>query len=418
MRAWWTIAVFFLAAVISYTDRLILSSLVDPIKESLHLSDSAVSLLQGVAFVLVYVVAGLFLGRLADRRRRLPVLIFGSVVWCAGTVGCGLATSFGALFAARLTVGIGEAALAPAAVSIVADLFPPERRGLALSIFMLGFAIGGPISITVGSVVLSWADSGAFASLPVIGALEPWRMTLVLIGTAGFAAPLLFFTLEEPARRSTPAAASIGAMWNSLAAARRALIPTYLAMGLLSIGDYALFSWMPSVLSRRFGMPPAEVGQFFGSISITASALGCVLAGIGSDATARRSGTRGRLRFSLLASVLAAVGVTLVLPNHVSHSLLALGLWTFFSALGAISAVAALQSLIPHEHRGIGMGLVAFCNILLGMGLGPTLVALVSDRIFGDPSSIGYAIGCVVLPMGVLAALLFGSASRAGSAAR
>jgi MFS family permease len=412
-RAWWTIAVFFAAAVISYTDRLILSSLVDPIKNSLALDDSAVSLLQGAAFVLVYVVAGLFLGRLADRRHRLVVLIIGAVVWCAGTVACGLATSFAALFVARFTVGIGEAALAPAAVSIIADLFPPERRGLALSIFMVGFAIGAPVSITVGSVVLSWANAGAFATVPGIGTLAPWRTSLILVGVAGFLAPLLFLTLKEPTRRNAPASSSVRAMWQSLAAQRRSLVPTYLGMGLLSIGDYALFSWMPSVLSRRFSMPPAEVGQLFGVITITASAIGCVLAGIGSDAAARRSGVCGRLIFSLAMSVSAALSVTLVSVSSRDGALLGLGLWTLFSALGAISGVAALQTLVPHEHRGIGMGLVAFCNILLGLGLGPTLVAVVSDRIFGDPVSIGYAISCVVLPVGSLAAVLFWRASRA-----
>ena len=138
LYSWYMVGVFCLAALVSYTDRLVLSALVDPIKRTLEVDDSSISLLQGAAFALVYVFSGLLLGRLADKRRRLTILIIGSSVWCGGTISCGLAPSFWALFAARVVVGVGEAALAPAAVSIISDSFSPSRRGAALGVFMLG----------------------------------------------------------------------------------------------------------------------------------------------------------------------------------------------------------------------------------------------------------------------------------------
>ena len=137
-HGWWMIAVFFATAILSYTDRFIFSLLVDPLRADLGISDTQVSLLQGLAFALVYAFAGLPLGRLADLVPRRNVIIAGVLLWSAATAACGFAATFGQLFAARIAVGIGEAALAPAAVSMIADYFPPARRGTALSVFIAG----------------------------------------------------------------------------------------------------------------------------------------------------------------------------------------------------------------------------------------------------------------------------------------
>ena len=299
LRAWWAIAVFCFAAVISYTDRLILSALVDPIKHTLGLTDSTVSLLQGAAFALVYVLSGLLLGRLADQKRRLTILIIGSTLWCAGTAAGGLAPSFAVLFLTRVIVGIGEASLAPAAASMIADMLPSARRGTGLGIFLLGTVLGGPAAIAVGALLLSMGQSGAFRLMPLVGALDPWRAVLVLVGILGLAVPALFLTLQEPARREAAAAVSIRSMLTRLAADRQSLIPTYVAMALMTIGDYATWAWVPSLLARRFSMPSGELGAAFGAITAVAGVLGCVLGGLGSDTLARRYGVQGRLFFSV-----------------------------------------------------------------------------------------------------------------------
>ena len=415
-RAWWSVAVFCLAALVSYTDRLILSSLVDPIKASLGLSDSAVSLLQGAAFALVYVTAGLFLGRLADRRHRLTLLIAGVTLWCLGTIAGGFAQSFGMLFAARMFVGIGEAALAPAAVSIIADSIPPQRRGAAVGIFLMGTVLGGPMSIATGSIMLALANDGAFLAIPIVGQLESWRAVLVLVGSMGLAVPLLMLTLREPVRREAHAVPDLGATIRHLIADRASLLPTYLAMGLLSIGDYGLLSWVPSVLSRRFSMPPDELGWAFGAVTVVAGIIGCLMGGVGSDAAERARGTVGRLRFSVIAALAAAMGALLVSASSEAWVLVGLGLWTCASSFASISGIAAIQSLVPAEYRGVGMALVAFCNTLLGLGFGPTLVALVTEHVLGDPVAVGYAITSVVLPASFIAVTLFTFAARAVAA--
>jgi MFS family permease len=140
---WWMVGIFAFAGLMSYTDRVVLSVLVDPIRRDLAIGDSRVSLLQGAAFAIVYVLAGLPFGRLADRTIRIRLIIVGATVWSVGTILCGLAPSFWSLFAARILVGIGEAALAPAAVSMISDSFPPAQRGTAVGVFLTGMVAGG-----------------------------------------------------------------------------------------------------------------------------------------------------------------------------------------------------------------------------------------------------------------------------------
>ena len=412
LRAWWAVAVFCFAGVVSYTDRLILSALVDPIRRSLEVSDSAVSLLQGAAFALVYVFSGLLLGRLADQRRRLSILIAGSLLWCVGTVACGLAGSFWALFLSRVAVGLGEAALLPAAVSIIADLFPPTRRGFAIGVFMLGFVVGGPLSITIGSVLLSLANQGLLDGVPIIGSLEPWRAVLVGVGIGGLAAPALFLTLREPVRQDSMPVLPLRAMLKRLSRDRQSLLPLYLAIGVLAIGDYGTLAWVPSLLSRRFDLAQAQLGAAFGVVTGIAGILGCLLGGLGSDLAARACGSRGRLLFCTGAAAFAAIGAALISSPQISVVLMGLGMWTLSSASAAIAGVAAIQNCVPAEYRGVGMALLTFCTTLLGLGCGPTVVALITDHVFGNPASVGFSIAVTAVPAGVIALVLFLLASR------
>lgn len=406
MRAGCVVGVFFLAAVVSYTDRLVLSALIEPIKSSLGVGDSAVSLLQGAAFAAVYVVAGLWLGRAADQHNRVTILIAGSTVWCVGTMACGLAPSYETLFLARIIVGIGEAALAPAAVSIISDIFPAERRGSAISAFMLGFVIGGPASISIGSFLLAAAGREEFASVPFISQLAPWRMVLVLLGLGGLIVPVLLMWVREPARGVPVSPRSLAPLLKSLGRNGQQLLPLYGALALLAIGDYALLSWMSAVLSRRFLLAPDRVGTLFGLTTAFAAALGCLLGGPGSDLMARRYDLAGRFRWAGWAAALASICVAGVAAENLWLSLFGLGSWSLFSTMGSIGGVAALQGLLPDEMRGIGIALMAFMNTLLGLGLGPTLVAVLTDHAYRSDIAVGYSIISVAIPAGGLASIM------------
>ena len=179
--AWTVVALLIATAILSYTDRQVLTLLVDPIRHDLGLSDTGISLLLGSAFAVVYGIAGIPLGYLADRTSRRNLIFCGIVVWSLATLACGLSRSFAELFVARLFVGLGEAVLSPAAISLISDYFSPSRRGTAVGLFLSGIAMGIGSAILIGGAVLHAVDLGFLSSTP-LGRLAPWRGVLLLIG--------------------------------------------------------------------------------------------------------------------------------------------------------------------------------------------------------------------------------------------
>jgi MFS family permease len=406
------IAVFSFTALISYSDRLILSVLVDPIRAELGLSDSTVGFLQGPAFTVVYVFAALVFGRLADRRKRKALLITGVLLWCSATVLCGLAWNGSVLLAGRLLLGVGEAVLLPTTFSMIADAFAPGRLGIANGTMIVGTVIGGPFGITVGGLLLAAANGGAFASWPLLGVLAPWRFVLVSVGLAGLLCPILLLTVREPSRRQQPQGQTPGSLEYFRSDSPR-LLPLYGAMALLSIGDYGLVSWVPTTLSRRFEWASDQVGATFGVVTAAAGVTGSLLGGWISDLTARRGGIAGRLAVSVCAAVFAMLAATSISRGRAELTVLGLGLWVLASTVGAVGAFCVIQELVPSQFRGSSLALLTFSNTLIGLGCGPTLVAFVTDHLYRVSTAVDRSITTVTLPAAILAcALLLLARSR------
>jgi MFS family permease len=403
----WLVAVLFVTACVSYADRLVLSVLVDPLRASLGLTDPAVGVLQGPAFTLIYVFSSLLFGRLADRRNRRLLLLGGASAWCLTTLLCGFAQGFWTLFAGRMLVGISEATLIPPAISMIADSFAPRRRGMAVGVFAMGTCIGSPLGITAGGALLAAAQSGSFRPWPLVGVLEPWRLVLVLMGIIGFVGPVLILTLSEPKRRANAEGTDMRAAVRHFTADRRLLVPLYLGMGLLSIGDYSMYAWVPATLSRRFDWPSDRVGVVFGLITAGGSVAGALGGGWISDLWARRGSTYSRLSACAVAAAAALFGAVAISGNRPGFVLLGLGLWIFASTCGGVGGIAAIQDVVPSQFRGTGVSLLTFCNTLLGLGCGPTFVALTTELVYGAPSSVGFAITTVVAPAALVSCWLF-----------
>ncbi|MEP6174417.1 MAG: MFS transporter, partial [Parasphingorhabdus sp.] len=165
--AWWMVSLLFLAGIFSVIDRAILNIVVDPVRLDLGITDVQIGLLQGLAFGVFYAFMGLPMGLLADRTSRKRLLVAGITIWSLATIASGYATSFGELFAARLMVGLGEAALGPCAISLIADMFPPEKRGRPISVYMMGQGLANGIAISVTGIIISVAIAGGFAAVPL-----------------------------------------------------------------------------------------------------------------------------------------------------------------------------------------------------------------------------------------------------------
>jgi MFS family permease len=412
-RAWWAVAIFCAAGVLSFTDRQILSLLVDPIRSDLRISDIQVSLLQGLAFSLIYSIAGLPLGRLADTLPRRAVMIAGVVIWTLSTVGCGLANSFSSLFVARLFVGVGEAALAPAALSIIADLFPLHRRGTAIGLFLMGMVVGQGVALGIGGTLLATAQSGLLTQAPVLAAYAPWRVALLLLGPPGVLVALTLLTVPEPARRGQSAAAlNLHETLMVFVQRRRVVLPLLGAMALMSAGDFSLLNWTPTLLSRVFHLGPAAIASLFGGAVIITGLIGTVAGGLVSDRLARSRGLPVRAKVAAAGAVFALPGAMVWAAPSSGWVLTAFGVWSTLSSATATIGITAMQEAVPNAVRGVSIASISFGNMFVGLGLGTLVTALLTDVVFGDPLAVAKSISVVVAVAGFLGVTLYLMSSR------
>jgi len=421
--AWTMVIMLFLAGILSVIDRAALNILVDPVRGTLGISDEQIGLLQGLAFGLFYAFMGIPMGLAADRISRRNLIVAGIGLWSLATIGSGLAQSFGSLFAARLLVGLGEAALGPAAISLIADLFAPARRGRPISVYMMGQGLANGIAISLTSLILAAAGAGAFLGFPVLGGLAAWRTVFVIFGACGLVIALAMLLLtREPPRQGdapkgaaqVPGAAEAAYLWRN----RGVLLPLYFGFATCFTVAYGGASWAPSMLLRAYGATPAYLGAWLGPLSILFSAIGPLVGGTLLDRSMRSGDTLARFRI-LSVAPLFALPFTLSVLAHELHlaTVLVASANAVFSVVGTVM-FATLQSVVPPRMRGSSIALTLVLNTILGASLGPLMVASVTERVFGDPASVGWSIALVCVPFLLLGTGLYAVAFRAIRKAR
>lgn len=406
--AWTVVAILIATAVLSYTDRQVLSLLVDPIRADLGISDTQISLLLGTAFAVVYGVAGIPLGYLADRTSRRNLIFAGVVVWSVGTLACGLSHSFGQLFAGRLVVGLGEAVLSPAAISLISDYFPPSRRGTAVGCFLSGIAMGIGASILIGGGVLHFVQTGALAHTPLADE-SPWRLVLLIIGAPGLLWALAILAIREPVRRGTesssasapatqtePKVPGNGAAQGWRAAGWARVIPIYLVVCIASLVDNAVGAWAPTLLTRDFHMNRAQVGVQLGVLLTAAFGGGVLVGGWLADRAAAAGGWSRKLLVCLIAGALILPVAAAI--NAANVTVVLLSVPTYFALSGIVTACgfSAILDVVPNRSRGLAMSISFFLNVAVGGAVGPTAVALASDYVFGTQAGLGPPLGLTV----------------------
>lgn len=414
-RAWYAVLVLMSMYIFSFIDRQVISLLVEPIKRDLQMSDTQIGLLQGLAFALLYTLLGLPIGRLADRFSRRGIIAAGVLFWSVAATSCGLARNALQLFAARVGVGVGEAALSPAAYSMITDYFPREKLGRAFSVYNMGITIGSGAALLVGGLIVGAVSSStAGVELPLIGTVRSWQLVFIVTGLPGLLLPLLLLSVREPQRRGllktgTAGSGAVGfsEVLRFVGRNRDFYLPHFLAMGLMAMVGYGVLAWMPTTLIRTYGVTSQDVGKWMGGYTLVLNSAGILIAGRICDGLTSRGRKDAPMLVCLTASVI--VLVTSVLPPFMPSvpamwAALALAILPFSSYNGM--GPMAVNQVTPNQFRGQVSALYLFVVNIVGMGLGPVLVPAVSDFVFHDPAKIRYGLVLVVVVGCGAAALL------------
>lgn len=409
--AWSVVVLLTLSFTVSMVDRLLLTLLVGPLKADFGLSDTQVSLLHGLAFTVLYVLAGLPLGRLADTKSRRTIAGVSVFVWSLMTAACGVAGSATQLFVARAGVGVGEAGLSPAANSLIADYFPPERLSRPITFYSIGATGGAGIAYMFGGAVIGWVSGFGMVDLPVFGTVHGWQLTFLIAAAPGLLIALLYLFVREPRRTGRLLSAGQNAhpaqVWAFIRRNGSFLASHFAAAALLAFAALGMQAWMPTLLIRRFGLTAAEAGVQLGSLTFVASIVGLLAGGWLSDRLAQRGMTDSALRVAFGFAVLAIVPA--VIAPMMPHPMLTI-VCAAIAGMSLGSAIALmpvpLQRFVPNEMRGQVFALYLLVISCLGYAVGPLTVALLTDHFFGDEMMVGRSLSLVAAVSIPLAALL------------
>lgn len=406
------VGVFLVAYVFSFIDRMILSLMVEPLRRDLGLTDTQISLLQGLAFAVFYTLVGLPIGRAIDRFSRVRIAAIGVALWSAMTAISGLAQTYLQLFVARMGVGVGEATLSPAAYSLFADIFDGRRLGFALGVYNLGSALGAGIAMVLGGAIVQFASGQQAVLLPLLGAVRPWQLTFFYVGLPGLLVALAVLALPEPARHhgragAAPPVVPVRTVLRFAASRWRALAGHHLGVAFSNLSAFAMVSWMPAMLVRSYHWSIAEAGLAVGLALLAGGLLGLAGGGWLADRAYARGRTAGRMRLSFYAALCGIpAGALLGFQANPLLAVTLFGLAYAFSILPIPGAAAALQELVPGELRGQMSAFYLFAINLVGIGLGSTAVALLADNVFTQADGIRYALA-VISPVALIIAAAF-----------
>lgn len=411
--AWYSIGILLVAYTIAFVDRTILALLVGPIQRDLGISDTLMGLLHGIAFALFYAALGIPIARLSDQHSRRWIILIGMVIWSAMTALCGVARNFWHLFLARVGVGVGEAALSPAAYSMIADMFPPQRLGRALGVYSSGVFFGAGIAFMLGGAIIGALEALRVLEVPLLGEIRSWQAVFFMVGIPGALFALLMLTVPEPTRKSLAPGAertALPGLWAYIANNRRVVGGHFLGFSLLAVVFNGYVAWAPTQLIRDFAVNAGEAGRALGLVIFVFGGSGIIVGGLVADRLARGGYADANMR----AGVIAALGLlpaSLLAPQMPTFtaSVAVYAVFFFFSSFPYGAAAAALQLMAPHDLRARLSAIYLLTLNLIGIGLGPLAIAAVSDHLLGGKAHLGSAmsvVSAIVVPIGGIVLLL------------
>lgn len=402
--AWFSVAILCLAYISSFIDRMIMSLLVEPIKRDLEINDTEMGLLLGLSFTLFYTLLGLPIGWLADRKNRKNIIAIGVACWSIMTAFCGLAGSYTQLFIARMGVGVGEAALTPPAYSIITDSFPKRKLATAISVYAIGVYLGTGLAFLIGGWVIQFLSQKTVWTIPIVGELYPWQMVFFYVGLPGLVlATIIYFFVKEPSRKDVIHTGNKNSLRGSLQLYASYLkqrfhffIFHHLGYAFFVMMTYSVSLWIPSHLKRNFELEASEIGFKYGLIICIFGALGIISGGKMSDWLSERGYIDAKIRMGLYAILgMLPFAILLAFMENADAIFGLLIPITFFSSFPLGAGSAALQVAVPNDMRALSSAVYVFVTNIIGLGLGPLLVGILTDYAFSDEKQVGFSIAIV-----------------------
>ena len=407
-KAWYVVFILTLANISSFLDRQVLSLLVKPIKRDMHLSDTEMSLLMGLSFAIFYTLFGVLIGRLADRNSRRNIIIGGITIWSAMTTFCAGVGTYGQFFLARMGVGVGESTLSPSAISMISDLFPKRRLATALSVFSLGIFLGSGLAMLIGSGIVAKLPTEGMLNVPIFGEIYPWQMIFLYVGIPGLIVGLLLLTIKEPARTGTlqkegeTVKLTLSESLKIIFKHKKAYLLICFATASGALVNYGCNAWVPTFVARTYGWEIPKAGAFYGLVLVISSILGVLFGGWYADRLTKKGYSDGRLRINILCASLCILSCFIPLLPRAEWALLAIFIPAFSLSAPYGAATAAIQEIMPNQVRALASSIFLFILNIIGIGLGPTSVALFTDKIFQDENAIRYSLVCLFIIGGVV----------------
>jgi len=376
----YVLGILLVVYVFNFIDRQILSILLEPIRQDLKLSDTQLGFLSGVAFAIFYATLGIPIARLADRSSRVNVISWSLAAWSVMTAVCGLAANFWQLMLGRIGVAVGEAGASPASHSLISDYFVPETRASAMGIYAMGVPIGTLIGLLAGGWLVHFFD---------------WRTAFIVVGLPGvLMAIIVRMTVKEPPRGNSeaimkeqapvPLKEAIAFLW-----ARPSFRHVVLAVAFHAFVSYGYNGWLPAFFARSYGMGSAEIGSWLAPLIGIFAGLGTFSGGYIADYFARRD----RRWYVWVPGVTLAISVPFFLlafmANDKFTTLALLIVPLFFNYIYLGPTFAMIQGLATVRMRAIASAILLFVISLIGLGLGPFGVGVLSDYLrpeYGEES--------------------------------
>lgn len=403
----WALAVLTAISTCGFIDRIVMNVLIEPIKGEFHLSDTQIGLLTGPAFAVLNVTLGLWVARLAERGRRITLIGVGTLLWSLATLGCGAAASFFQLACARMAVGVGEAVGLPATTSVVSDHYPPQRRATALSVLMLASPLGAFLGSSIGAA---------------LAAAYGWRSAFIVAAAPGFLLTLIILlTVGEPARgRHDPPAVSdvipsfgtvLGRIW------RQARLRYMLAGATIATTTgFGVNVFLAAFLSRRFGFDVAQAGIISGLIASLPASLSVLGSGWLSDRWAARDPRSHALLPAIALLIATPLYLVALWQGSAGIAILFFAIAALFQYSYIAPTYGVFQNAMEPRGRATAQAIQTVCTSLIGSGLGPLLVGMLSDVFKGSSSGStadNLLMALTIVTGGYLVAALFYMAAAA-----